>query len=68
MPRNENKIHCVSAADDHKLIETAPDVTWRCIIALARIGGVRVSSEIMPLTWGDVAPNIERNIERRKRR
>ncbi len=37
-----------------KLIDTAPDAEWRLLIALSRYGGIRVPSEALALTWGDV--------------
>lgn len=49
-----DRFHHVTMADYAKLMATAPDHDWKCIIALSRIGAVRVPSEIMPLTWGDV--------------
>jgi integrase len=44
----------VAAAKVQKVMEEAPDQEWRAIIALARFGGLRVPSELLPLTWGDV--------------
>ncbi len=37
-----------------RLIEAAPDVQWRLIIALARYAGLRIPSELLPLKWSDV--------------
>ena len=37
-----------------KLIDAAPDAEWRLLIALSRYGGIRVPSEALALTWGDV--------------
>jgi integrase len=37
-----------------KLMDHAPDAEWRAIIALARYLGLRVPSEVLPLTWDDV--------------
>lgn len=51
---NRKKFHFVSREDYKALLESCNDHDWRCIIALARIGGVRVPSEVMPLTWADV--------------
>ncbi|WP_020473829.1 site-specific integrase [Zavarzinella formosa] len=39
--------------DRLKLIEAAPTAEWRALIALARFGGLRILSEIIPLTWPD---------------
>lgn len=41
------------------VLEACPDQEWRAIVALARFGGVRVPSEILPLRWSDI--NWERN-------
>ena len=37
-----------------KLTDAAPDAQWRLLIALSRYGGIRVPSEALALTWGDV--------------
>src|SRR5262249_10861052 len=44
----------IQVATVQKVMEEAPDQEWRAIIALARFGGLRVPSELLPLTWGDV--------------
>lgn len=41
-------------AEIERCIEHAPDVDWRCIIALARYGGLRCPSEILALRVEDV--------------
>lgn len=38
----------------HKLLDACPDQTWRTILALCRIGGLRNPSETLRLTWADV--------------
>ncbi len=43
----------ISHADTLKVIDAAPSAEWRAVIALARFGGLRIPSEILPLTWGD---------------
>jgi integrase len=42
-----------------QLIQAAPGHDWRCIIALARYGGLRTPSETLALKWQDV--DWERN-------
>lgn len=37
-----------------KIIEVAPDPQWKLLIALARWGGLRIPSEALTMTWGDV--------------
>jgi len=36
------------------MLDACPDAEWRLIFALARLGGLRVPSEILCLTWGDI--------------
>lgn len=42
-----------------KLLESCPDQTWRTIVALCRIGGLRCPSEVLGVRWEDV--NWEHN-------
>lgn len=51
---NRDRLTYLSLADTRKLIETAPDADWRCIIALARYGGLRCPSEVLGVRWADV--------------
>ena len=44
----------VSAADTERLIEAAPNVWWRTIIALARYAGLRSPSEVLSLRWDGI--------------
>ncbi len=44
----------ITAADLAKVVEAAPDPQWKLLIALARWGGLRIPSEALALTWGDV--------------
>lgn len=37
-----------------KLIDACPDAEWRALVVLSRFGGLRVPSEALELTWGDV--------------
>lgn len=56
---NPDKMFFVSLQDYGKLLEACPNQTWRTVIALCRIGGLRHTSETSRLTWGDV--NWEQN-------
>jgi len=38
----------------HNIIEACPDADWRCIVALARFGGLRCPSEVLGVLWSDV--------------
>jgi len=37
-----------------RVLEACPDCEWRLIFGLARYGGIRIPSELVPLTWADV--------------
>ena len=51
---NPARQHFVTAADAARVLDACPDDRWRLIFSLARWGGLRVPSELTPLTWGDV--------------
>ena len=44
----------ITPEEARQLIEAAPDADWRCIIALARYGGLRCPSEVLRVRWADV--------------
>jgi integrase len=44
----------VPAADVERVIEYAPNGTWKLLIALSRFAGLRVPSEALSLRWQDV--------------
>ena len=44
----------VPEADARRMLEACPSARWRAVVALARWGGLRVVSELVPLTWADV--------------
>jgi integrase len=50
----EDRFRFVTRAESAAVLAACPDVEWRVIFALARFGGLRCPSEILPLTWGDV--------------
>jgi len=37
-----------------RVIDACPDAEWRCLVALARYGALRVPSEAVMLRWGDI--------------
>jgi integrase len=43
----------ITLQEYRKLLNACPDQEWRLIISLARIGGLRCPSELMPLRWFD---------------
>jgi integrase len=44
----------VPAADVRRMIDYAPNGTWKLLIALSRFAGLRVPSEALSLRWQDV--------------
>ena len=51
---NENRKHFVSREVIGIVIDACPNADWRLLVALARFGGLRNSSETMALEWKDV--------------
>ncbi len=51
---NSSRQFFVSSEATDKILDAAPDATWRLIIALSRYGGLRCPSEHMLLRWEDV--------------
>ncbi len=51
---NQERLFYVYPHTAQKLIKAAPDADWRCIIALARYGGLRCPSEVLRVKWTDV--------------
>ncbi|GEM_PF-137093 len=56
---NKAREQFIDLATIATIIDAAPDAAWRCIIALARYGGLRTPSETLALKWQDV--DWERN-------
>lgn len=44
----------VPAADVQRVIDRAPNTTWKLLIALSRFAGLRVPSEALSIRWQDV--------------
>lgn len=44
----------VTRALAEQVLASCPNDEWRLIFALARYGGLRCPSELVPLTWGDI--------------
>ena len=44
----------VPEEDARRILAACPSAQWRAVVALARWGGLRVVSELVPLTWADV--------------
>jgi integrase len=48
------RFHFITVEEAEKVLNACPNMEWRLIFALARFGGIRVPSELLPLTWNDV--------------
>ena len=51
---NKARQRFITREDFARIVEKAPDVEWRLLLALARFGGMRVPSEPLSLKWTDV--------------
>lgn len=51
---NPSRMRFIESDAIKRVIDNCPDREWRLIFAMARIGGVRVPSEIRSLRWSDV--------------
>lgn len=51
---NQENDQEIEPDDYFRLLAACPCQEWRCIIALARIGGLRAPSEVMSLRWQDI--------------
>lgn len=51
---NREKDYHVTMDEYRRLLDACPCQDWRCIIALARIGGMRAPSEVLRLRWTDI--------------
>ena len=74
---NRDRLFYLDHESTSKLIDAAPNADWRCIIALARLGGLRCPSEVLLVRWADVdwanlrlrvrSPKTERHIGKSER-
>ena len=51
---NPDSLFYVPLAWYAKLLDACPDQTWRTLLALCRIGGLRNPSETLALRWGEI--------------
>lgn len=51
---SEDKFHFVTQADAEAILDACPDAEMKLIFGLGRWAGLRIPSEILPLTWDDV--------------
>lgn len=54
VPGNKARARFIDRETVNKIMEHCPDEQWKLIVGLARFGGVRVPSEIIPLKWQDI--------------
>lgn len=54
----------VDAATIAAVLDACPDDQWRLVVVLARIGGLRISSELRQLRWSDVLWDRDRMVVR----
>jgi integrase len=52
--RNRKNDRTITMEEYAKLLDACPNQEWRTIIALARIGGLRCSSELQRFRWSDI--------------
>jgi len=50
----KRRIKIIDRAKSERVLRACPDAEWRVIFALARFGGLRCPSELVPLRWHDV--------------
>jgi len=51
---NREKFYFVTCEETERLLDTAPDMEWRLLLALCRYGGLRSPSETMIIRWQNV--------------
>lgn len=51
---NRDRLFYLEPDKSQQLIDAVPSADWRCIIALARFGGLRCPSEVLLVRWADV--------------
>lgn len=51
---NPDRLQFVARETIDKVMEQAPSIQWRCLVALSRYAGLRVPSEAFALRWADV--------------
>jgi len=51
---NADRMQFLTVSEINAVIEKCPDHHWRCIVALARFGGLRTPSETRSLRWQDI--------------
>jgi len=57
---NKERQHCIPLDVFEKVLEKAPNATWRSLLVLARLGALRMPSEAQGLRWDDIAWEAKR--------
>jgi len=57
---NKERLDFISREQAAKVLQACPNTQWRLVFALARFGGLRCPSELLPLAWSDVDWERER--------
>ncbi len=57
---NKERLFYIDLDTFNKVLDAAPNARWRCLLSLARIGAVRVPSEVYGLCWSDVSWEAKR--------
>jgi integrase len=60
MPVNKSRERFIEREAVDLVLNKCPDQEWRCIVALARYGGLRCPSEVLALRWDDIDWQRER--------
>jgi len=51
---NRERMRFITREVTQRIIDACPDAQWRLLVALARYGGLRTTSESLSLRWADV--------------
>lgn len=54
MRGNPSRYYFVDLETITRVIDACPSAEWRLLVGLARYGGLRIPSEVVPLRWGDI--------------
>ncbi len=57
---NKERQHYIPLDVFEKVLEKAPNATWRSLLVLARLGALRIPSEAQGLRWEDIAWEAKR--------
>ncbi|WP_145078888.1 tyrosine-type recombinase/integrase [Aureliella helgolandensis] len=52
---NRERQYYVPLDDFDRVLAQAPNARWKCLLVLARVGALRIPSEVVGLRWSDIA-------------